>query len=128
MGLWRVFGLAFGFRDDDDAGFHATEAFAGDSTHFGGRVELLRLAWFGGHGVPLPDILARILETEVSVSLPTISTFYGIVIRMFFNDHSPPHFHARYGEFEATVDIEKLAVLEGDLPGRASDSVTRIVR
>lgn len=32
--------------------------------------------------------------------MPTISTFYGILIRMFFNDHPPPHFHARYGEFE----------------------------
>ena len=31
--------------------------------------------------------------------------FYGILIRMFFNDHAPPHFHARYGEFEATIDI-----------------------
>jgi hypothetical protein len=35
------------------------------------------------------------------------------------NDHSPPHFHARYGEFEATIDIESLAVLEGELPRRA---------
>jgi len=38
---------------------------------------------------------------------------------MFFNDHAPPHFHARYGEFEATIDIETLSVLEGDLPRRA---------
>ncbi|MCU1327423.1 MAG: uncharacterized protein JWN34_2793 [Bryobacterales bacterium] len=51
--------------------------------------------------------------------MPTISSFYGILIRMFFNDHSPPHFHARYGEFEATIDIESLAVLEGELPRRA---------
>ena len=40
--------------------------------------------------------------------MPTISTFYGILIRMFFNDHPPPHFHARYGEFEATIDISTL--------------------
>jgi hypothetical protein len=51
--------------------------------------------------------------------VPTISTFYGILIRMFFNDHPPPHFHARYGEFEATIDIERLAVSEGELPQRA---------
>ena len=38
---------------------------------------------------------------------------------MFFNDRAPPHFHARYGEFEATVDIETLTVLEGGLPHRA---------
>ena len=38
---------------------------------------------------------------------------------MYFNDHAPPHFHARYGEFEATIDIDTLSVLEGELPGRA---------
>jgi hypothetical protein len=51
--------------------------------------------------------------------MPTISAFYGILIRMFFNDHPPPHFHARYGEFEATVAIETLEVMEGELPSRA---------
>jgi hypothetical protein len=51
--------------------------------------------------------------------MPTISTFYGILIRMFFNDHPPPHFHARYGEFEATINIETMAVIEGELPRRA---------
>ncbi len=51
--------------------------------------------------------------------MPTISTFYGILIRMFFNDHAPPHFHARYNEFEATIEIDTLAVLEGKLPRRA---------
>jgi len=38
---------------------------------------------------------------------------------MFFNDHPPPHFHARYGEFEATIAIETLEVIEGDLTSRA---------
>lgn len=51
--------------------------------------------------------------------MPTISTFYGILIRMFFNDHAPPHFHARYGEFEATIEISTLEVLQGELPSRA---------
>jgi hypothetical protein len=51
--------------------------------------------------------------------MPTISAFYGILIRMFFNDHAPPHFHARYGEFEATIDISSRRVLQGDLPRRA---------
>ena len=55
--------------------------------------------------------------------MPTISTFYGILIRMFFNDHPPPHFHARYGEFEATIDIGTLAIMEGQLPGRALNLV-----
>jgi Domain of unknown function (DUF4160) len=38
---------------------------------------------------------------------------------MFFNDHPPPHFHARYGEFEPTIEIETLGVIEGELPNRA---------
>jgi hypothetical protein len=56
--------------------------------------------------------------------MPTISTFYGIVIRMYFNDHAPPHFHARYGEFEATISIDALRVMEGQLPQRALELVT----
>jgi len=51
--------------------------------------------------------------------MPTISAFYGILIRMYFNDDAPPHFHARYGEFEATVAIETLEIIEGELPSRA---------
>jgi hypothetical protein len=50
--------------------------------------------------------------------MPTISAFYGILIRMFYNDHAPPHFHARYGEFEATIDLGTLEVIQGQLPGR----------
>jgi hypothetical protein len=41
---------------------------------------------------------------------------------MFFT-HPPPHFHARYGEFEATIDIGTLAIMEGQLPGRALNLV-----
>ena len=55
--------------------------------------------------------------------MPTISAFYGILIRMFFNDHPPPHFHARYGEFEATIEIATLNILEGTLPTRALNLV-----
>ena len=42
---------------------------------------------------------------------------------MFFNDHPPPHFHARYGEFEATIEIATLNILEGALPSRALNLV-----
>jgi Domain of unknown function (DUF4160) len=38
---------------------------------------------------------------------------------MFWRDHGPPHFHALYGEHEATVDIRELRVLRGSLPPRA---------
>lgn len=51
--------------------------------------------------------------------MPTISTFYGIIIRMFFNEHAPPHFHAQYGEHKAVIAIQSLEVLEGKLPRRA---------
>jgi len=51
--------------------------------------------------------------------MPEISRFYGIVIRMYFADHAPPHFHAEYAEHEARVAIDSLAVLSGTLPARA---------
>ena len=51
--------------------------------------------------------------------MPTVSSFYGILIRMFYNDHPPPHFHARYGEYEATIEIRSMAIIEGELPQRA---------
>ena len=51
--------------------------------------------------------------------MPTISQFFGIVIRMYFDDHSPPHFHAIYGGEEAILAIDTLAVVEGRLPRRA---------
>jgi len=51
--------------------------------------------------------------------MPEVSRFFGIVIRMYFNDHNPSHFHAAYGEHEALVEIETLALLGGSLPRRA---------
>jgi hypothetical protein len=51
--------------------------------------------------------------------MPTISRFYGILIQMYFGDHSPPHFHALYAEYEALIDIRTCEVIRGDLPERA---------
>ena len=51
--------------------------------------------------------------------MPTISTFYGILIQLFWREHGPPHFHALYAEHEALVDIRTLEVLQGSLPRRA---------
>lgn len=51
--------------------------------------------------------------------MPEISRFYGIIIRMFYNDHNPPHFHVIYDENEALIDIKTLEILEGRLPKRA---------
>jgi len=42
--------------------------------------------------------------------MPEISRFFGIVIKMFFDDHNPPHFHAEYGGDVALIDIRTLAV------------------
>jgi Domain of unknown function (DUF4160) len=56
--------------------------------------------------------------------VPRISAFYGIAIYMYYRDHAPPHFHAIYGESEATVSIETAEVLEGRLPRRARTLVS----
>ena len=56
--------------------------------------------------------------------MPRISEFYGIVISMYWSDHAPPHFHARYGEFDASVEIRSGEVLSGFLPPREA----RLVR
>jgi len=49
--------------------------------------------------------------------MPEISRFLGIVIAMYYRDHAPPHFHALYGEFEATIDI-RTGHVSGRLPKR----------
>lgn len=51
--------------------------------------------------------------------MPEISRFYGIVIKMYFNDHNPPHLHAQYSGSEALININTLAVISGRLPPRA---------
>ncbi|MFB3894343.1 MAG: DUF4160 domain-containing protein [Phycisphaerae bacterium] len=51
--------------------------------------------------------------------MPTISAFFGISIRMYYDDHGPSHFHAHYGSDAAKIDIETLRILAGMLPRRA---------
>lgn len=51
--------------------------------------------------------------------MPRISAFYGIVIAMYFDEHPPAHFHARYGEFDAQIAIDSGEILHGTLPRRA---------
>lgn len=50
--------------------------------------------------------------------MPVISRFLGIIISMFWDDHAPPHFHAKYGDYEITVDICS-GVVQGAFPKRA---------
>ncbi len=56
--------------------------------------------------------------------MPQISIFLGIIIKMYYRDHNPPHFHASYGEFNAIIDIERLDLLSGYLPARVLGLVT----
>ena len=56
--------------------------------------------------------------------MPEISRFFGIIITMYYNDHSPPHFHVRYADQRAIVAIETLRILEGSLSSRAMGLVS----
>ena len=51
--------------------------------------------------------------------MPEISRFFGIVIKMFWDDHDPPHFHAFYAGEEALIDINSLSLFAGHLSPRA---------
>jgi hypothetical protein len=55
--------------------------------------------------------------------MPEVSRFFGIIIRMYFDEHLPPHFHAIYGGYEAQVGIDPIKILEGGLPYRAISMV-----
>jgi len=55
--------------------------------------------------------------------MPEICRFYGIIIAMYYNEDNPPHFHAKYGEFGAEIDIRTLQVFKGELPKRAKTLV-----
>lgn len=50
--------------------------------------------------------------------MPEISRFFGIIIKMYFDDHLPPHFHAEYNEDEALININTLSVIAGKLRPR----------
>ena len=50
--------------------------------------------------------------------MPEISRFYGILIKMYFNEHNPPHFHAEYQGYKAVISIEK-GIIEGKMPKTA---------
>jgi hypothetical protein len=60
---------------------------------------------------------------EEHVAMPRICAFDGIILLMFYDDHSPPHFHARYGEHQALVHIAPPSIAEGRLPQRVERQV-----
>ena len=51
--------------------------------------------------------------------MPELSRFFGIIIAMYYNDHAPPHFHAKYGDDQASMRIDNGEILEGTLGARA---------
>ncbi|HEY4611394.1 MAG TPA: DUF4160 domain-containing protein [Bacteroidota bacterium] len=51
--------------------------------------------------------------------MPSICEFFGIIIYIYYNDHSPPHFHAEYAEHEVLFRIDTFEVHSGNLPNRA---------
>jgi hypothetical protein len=51
--------------------------------------------------------------------VPELSRFFGIIIAMYYNDHAPPHFHAKYGNDRASLRIDNGEILEGALGPRA---------
>lgn len=60
--------------------------------------------------------------------MPIIFTFFGIVIRIYFSDHNPPHLHAEYQGQEAQFDIRTGEILEGWLPRTQSNQVIRWIQ
>ena len=50
--------------------------------------------------------------------MPEVSRFFGIIIAMYYNDHAPPHFHAKYGGEQASIRIDNGEMLEGALGTR----------
>jgi hypothetical protein len=67
---------------------------------------------------PSPSALGNVsAQTGAGICLQ-VSRFSGIVITMYFNDHHPPHFHVRYGEYRATVSLDPIQLHQGELPSR----------
>jgi hypothetical protein len=70
------------------------------------------------------DLCVRLMKrvricSRIGAAMPEICRFYGIIVAMFYDDHNPPHFHARYGKDYVAIEISPLRVLEGHIPHRA---------
>jgi Domain of unknown function (DUF4160) len=81
----------------------------------------------GGGSEDLPASGAGLASSDVTMpsqasariaEMPAIGRFFGVTISMYFDDHEPPHFHARSGEFGAKIRTDTLELLVGDLPRR----------
>ena len=67
-------------------------------------------------GLGADFFIDRVGELEYILGMPELSRFLGIVVYMLFNEHNPPHFHVEYGEYKASISINDLALVKGDLP------------
>jgi len=54
--------------------------------------------------------------------MPTLSMFFGIIIRMYFapKEHNPPHIHVYYNDFKAVINIINCEIMDGEIPARQS--------
>ena len=68
------------------------------------------------------NIAARDLHIRAATDVPEVSRFYGIVITMYYAEHGVPHFHAKYGDYRASVDIDT-GVIRGRFPATATSMV-----
>jgi hypothetical protein len=55
--------------------------------------------------------------------MPEVSRFLGIIITFNYDEHNPPHFHAKYGEYDGLFIIKELKMSEGDLPKKVKNIV-----
>lgn len=55
--------------------------------------------------------------------MPILSTFLGLVVKVFHNDHNPPHIHIEYAEFKAQIEITSGRALSGKLPPRSARAI-----
>lgn len=55
--------------------------------------------------------------------MPTVAVVNGVRIEFYFDEHPPPHFHARYAEHVAQIEIETLAIIKGSLPAPQGQAV-----
>ena len=62
------------------------------------------------HGIIILHLGTRQRVEEGVLDMPEISRFFGIIIAMFYDEHNPPHFHARYGHTQAAIEIATFRV------------------
>jgi hypothetical protein len=70
------------------------------------------------------DIHRVVTAAYLRPGVPEISRFLGVVVAMFYADHPPPHFHVRYGEQRAIIEIETMRLVDGWLSPRVRGLVT----